>query len=102
MPNLGYQNFGQNLIDNQQYTAISLRLTIGFLNTAGKNITCGPTSGIASAKEKIRPSGVMAKTINHRRNATSGRSYLSSDGATIRYVNHYCIVNDYDSISKDG
>jgi len=53
-----------------------------------------------TAKKKIRPSGVIVVTINHRQNAASGRPYLSSDGATLRYINHYCVINNNDSITK--
>jgi hypothetical protein len=54
------------------------------------------TSGSAAARREIRPSGVIAKTINHRQNAASGRFYLSSDGATLRHINHYGLIHDND------
>jgi len=73
---------------------------IQYLKITGKNIARAPTSGIETAKQKIIPSGVIAATINHQQNAASGRFYLSSDGATIRYVDHYCSIDYNDSITK--
>jgi len=73
-------NLGLNAIDNQQNTAVNLGLMTQHSKITGKNTICGVTSGSVTAKKKIRPSGAIATTINHRQNAVSGRSYLPSDG----------------------
>jgi hypothetical protein len=56
-------------------------------------------SGSVAAKPTIRPSGDIARIKHYRQNAASGRPYLSSDGATIRYIDHYRSKNANDSIS---
>jgi len=83
MKNPRHQILGFNIIDNRLSMENYLCLMIWSSKTIGKNITRGQTSGIVTAKKKIKPSGVIARTINHRQNAASGRSYLSSDGATL-------------------
>jgi len=93
-------DIGLNTIHNQQSTEICLRLTIPYSKITGDNITCGQMSGIATAKKTISPSGVFATTINHRQHAASGRSYLSSNGVTLRYIDHYCTINNTDSVKK--
>jgi hypothetical protein len=93
-------NLGLNIIDNRRLTENCFRLTIQCLKITGSNITRGQTSGCAAAKKPTRPSGVIATIVGHRQNAASGRSYLSSDAATLRFVGHYCIVNNNGPITK--
>jgi len=51
-------------------------------------------------KSTIKPSGVIAKSLNHPQNTAGGRSYLSSDGTTLRYTDQYRLLNYNHSISK--
>jgi len=93
-------NLGLNTINTQQLTEICLWLTIQYPKITGKNITHGWTSGIPTAKKKMRPSSVIATTTNHRQNAASGWSYLSCNGATLWYIDHYCTIDNHDSVKK--
>jgi hypothetical protein len=74
-------------------------LTIRYLKTKGKNITRWQTSWLVTAKSTIRPSGVPLTPINHQQNAASGRSYPSSDEATLQYIDYPYFVNNDDSIT---
>jgi len=70
------------------------RLMIQCFKTIGKNIIPGQPSRIVPARQKTRLNGVIAKTMNEGRNAASGRSYLSSNGLNLPYIDYYFFVID--------
>jgi len=98
--NLRHPNLALNTIDNQPWTVNCLQLTIRYSGTTGKSITRRLTSGLGTAKKTIKPSVVIAKSLNHRQNAASGRFYLPSEGTILWYLNHYWFTNYNDSITK--
>jgi hypothetical protein len=67
---------------------------------SGKNITFGLASGVVTANTMITPNVVIARSVNHQQNAASGRSYLSSNGTILRYLDHYYSLTNTDSITE--